>query len=84
MVSRGGEGHKGEAKEKEKHTTSTRRKLHVSPLHPVEIISLRSLRALLDHAIPMRQLPAQDIAEDLGVSVWVCREAAAAVDAVLV
>lgn len=66
------------------HTSSASSKLHISPLHPVEIIALRTLGALLDHAIAVRQLAAQDIAEDFRIAVGMCREAGARRDAVLV
>lgn len=66
------------------HTTSTGCELHISSLHPVEIVALHSLGALLDHAISVRQLAAEDIGKDLGIAMRMGREAAATIDAVLV
>ena len=58
--------------------------LHVSPLHLEEIIRARVLLVLLHHRVPMRELPAEDVAEDLSVAVGMCREASVGCDAVFV
>lgn len=65
-------------------TFSARSELHIASLHPVEIISLRALGALPDHAVTVRQLAAQDVTEDLGVAVRVRGEARAGRHAVLI
>jgi len=67
-----------------KHTFSTSGKLHISPLHAEEIIAFTSLLALLNHRISMRQFAAQDVTEDLRISVRVCWESLTSIDAVLV
>ena len=53
------------------HTGSTGGELDVAALHAVELLSLFAFCALLDHAIAVRELSAEDVAEDLGVAVWV-------------
>ena len=60
------------------------RELHVPALHTVEALPLRTLLAPLHHAVPVRQLPAEDVAEDLGVAVRVRGEAGPRGDAILV
>lgn len=65
-------------------TASAGGELHIPALHPIKVLSLRALRALFDHAVPVCEFPAQDVAEDLGVAVRVCREAIARRDTVLV
>lgn len=57
-----------------KRTFPTRGELHIAPVHPVEGITLLALGTLPDHAVAVRQLAAQDVAEDLGVAVRVRRE----------
>lgn len=51
--------------------------LDIAALHPVELVFVGAgpLLALLDHRIPMRELAAEDVAEDLGVAVGVRGEA---------
>lgn len=51
--------------------------LDIAALHPVELVfgGAGPLLALLDHGIPVRELAAEDVAEDLGVAVGVRGEA---------
>ena len=66
------------------HTFSTRGELNVAPLHPVKVVALLALGAPPDHAVAVRQLAAEDVAEDLGIAVRVRGEALSCGDAVLV
>lgn len=69
---------------REIHTCTAGRELYITPLHPVELLALRTFGALLDHAVAVGQLAAEDVAEDLGIAVRVGREPIAGRDAVLV
>ena len=68
----------------DRHTGSTSGELHIASLHSEEIIALSSLGALLDHAIPVRQLAIEDVAEDLCVAVRMRREALSTIDSILI
>ena len=74
----------GDGLEEGKRTLAAGRELHVTPLHAVEGLALLALLAFGHHAVAVRQLPAQDVAEDLGVAVRVGGEALARGDAVFV
>lgn len=50
-------------------TSPPRRELHITPSHPVELLPLCTFRSFLDHAIAVCQLTAENIAEDLCISV---------------
>lgn len=65
-------------------TTPTSRKLHITPLHPIKGLALRALGPLLEHAIAVRELAAENVTEDLRVAVRMGREAAPRGDAVFV
>lgn len=58
--------------------------MDIASLHSVKIIALRTLGALLDHAVPMCQFAIEDVAEDLGVAVRMGWEAGATCDSVLI
>lgn len=69
---------------RKKLTTTSGCKLYISSSHAVKIIALRSLCALLDHAVAVRQLTTQDVAENFSVAMRVCGEASSAGHAVFV
>ncbi len=57
--------------------------LNISPVHAVEPVALAALCAFPEHRVPVRQLPREDVAEDLEIPVRVSRESRVGLDAVL-
>lgn len=65
-------------------TSSTGSKLHVSPLHSIEVLPLFALCSLFNHAVAVRELAAENIAEDLCIAVWMSSESISGCDAVFI
>lgn len=67
--------------------SAARGELHVAAFHAVEeifVVTAAVCVFFFDHAVPMRQLAAEDVAEDLRVSVRVRREPAVWRDAIFI
>jgi len=67
-----------------KHTCSASCELHITSLHAKKVIAFSALLSLLDHAIPMCQFAAEDIAEDFGISMRMGWEALASIYSIFV
>lgn len=65
-------------------TFSTSCELYIPSLHSEEIVALFPFRTLLDHTIPMCQFPAEDVTEDLSISMRMCWESGGGCNAVFV
>lgn len=58
-------------------TCSTSGELNVATLHAVELLALGAFRTLFDHAVAVRELSVENVAEDFGIAVRVGRKSIA-------
>ena len=62
----------------------SRRELYVTPRHRIKQLLVRALTLSAERRVAVRQLAAEDVAEDLGIAVWVGGEARPRSDTVFV
>jgi hypothetical protein len=58
--------------------------LHISSLHTIEVFPLLAFGALFDHAVAVRELSTEDVAEDLCIAVGMSSESVFSCNAVFI